>query len=445
MATESKGEDDFLKCAVERRFLRPDDVAEIQAERAEFEEFLGRPVAVAHVLYRRQWLTHAQLAEVRSLTHRQVALCPECWARINVFTLKAGQSFPCPNCKLRLLVPADPHAELLPREEAQPIPLVGDETVAGAPDATPRSVRRFEDHRSSFAQQGIEVVEEVGSGGMGVVYRAIQQPLNRVVAVKVLHSDLRNDPVIVRRFFREARETARLQHPNLVALHHAGFSDGFYFLVLQWVQGRNLRELSTERGPMPVAEVLRLAVDVTRGLGAVHATRLVHRDVKPSNVMVREDGSACLTDFGLVRSESPDASSKLTKTGDVVGTINYMSPEQLTDPRMATPASDLYSLGATLFHLLSGDAPFGGDSWSDAAIKLSCGRIERLDPERLSLPPAVAELVSRMMAPDPKKRFPGTKALEQALLAALRQSHGGARRRGSSDTQQIPLIDSEPG
>ncbi|MBI3270100.1 MAG: serine/threonine protein kinase [Planctomycetes bacterium] len=425
---ESRGDQEFLAGAVKQGFLQEEDLPEILAEREEVEAFQGRAVPVAHLLLQRQWLTPEQMDRVVEATGRRILLCPACWARINVFSLKPEQLFLCSCCKARVLVPADAHAEVLLRESAARAAKSSREPAGGSGgDAV--TIRRIA-HRNTFEVQGFQVLEEVGAGGMGVVYRAIQQPINRTVAIKVLHGGLRHDPQVVRRFFREARYTARVEHPNVVAVHHAGFSGGFHFLVLQWIAGRNLREVSAAEGPMRPLRALNLCIDAAKGLEAIHRANLVHRDVKPSNLLLRADGTACVTDFGLVRS-SVSGGSMLTKTGDLVGTINYMPPEQLNDARQAGPASDVYSLGATLFHLLCGFSPFSGESLSSAALKLVRGQIPQLDARALKLPPPVAALVKRMMSPEPGPRPQSMTEAEAELSAALRaslgDSPGGAR------------------
>lgn len=434
----SEGELALLAAAVDLGFLARTDFEEIEAERDEAERFLGRPVPISHLLYQRRWLTSDQLDQVRATVRRRILLCPSCWSRINCFGIAGGRAFACTTCKTALVVPEAAEAEVLLRRGAGS-PAAAPRTVDGTPTAVDQETRRLERDRGTFALRGFEILERRAAGGQGIVYRALQHPLERPVAIKVLHADLGSDSRAVRRFFRESRAAARVEHPNVLPIFHAGFSEGAYFLVFPWVNGCTLEGALESRGTLPVAVCLRYGLDLARGLAAIHAAGMVHRDVKPSNVLVRDDDSACLTDFGLVRQAAPDASGPLTKTGEILGTIGYMAPEQLRDPRQATPASDVFSLGATLYHLLAGRGPFEDEEFCIAALRLSRGEIPRLDAEALGLPPVVVDLVGRMMEPDPKRRFATMAAAAQEMHAVQRDAHaptpGRGGRRRDHDTR----------
>src|SRR5207249_1633732 len=213
-----------------------------------------------------------------------------------------------------------------------------------------------------------ELEELTGSGGMSLVYRARDRRLGRRVAVKILHDRYTDDPEYIERFRREARAVARLSHPNIVTVIDRGESDGLQYIVFEHVDGRDLKEVVERSGPLPVQRALNLAVEVAGALAFAHQHGVVHRDVKPQNVLVR-DGGAKVTDFGIARAEDPEhRDDEMTTTGTVLGTGDYISPEQAQGER-ATERSDIYSLGAVLYELLTGSVPFPAESAVAAAMR----------------------------------------------------------------------------
>lgn len=434
---------------------------EFLAARAQAEASLGHQEPVEHIVQAR--LTPEQVAQVWQATRRRILLCAHCWARMNAYGLPAGRHLACGSCRKGLVVPEDPFAEVMAAETepapaaaspadaptASLIPPAADSATviahrAGsmslAPVATGESAG-FEGHCRALASHGLEVLAPVGRGGMGIVYRALQHPLRRTVAVKILRVEMGGDPILVHRFFREARTQAQVAHPNVGALHHAGRAADFYYLVLQWIPGKTLRSLVDSEGAMPAPRALPVAIDAARGLAAIHAAGLVHRDVTPANIMVREDGSACVIDFGLVRRMAPEKASLITRTGEMVGTFWYASPEQFGDSRTVGPASDVYSLGATLYHALAGMPPFAEvQNWVEIAARFSRGAVPRLDGKALGLPVEVVDLVARMMAADAGARFAGMAEAIPALQAALHRALAGPSARRPDETQELPAV-----
>src|SRR5438270_8025684 len=199
-----------------------------------------------------------------------------------------------------------------------------------------------------------ELEELVGSGGMSSVYRAHDRVLDRRVALKILHRHFSDDDEYVQRFLREARTVASLSHPNIVAVIDRGEHDGQQFIVLEYVAGENLKRLIERNGPAPVERALELAIQIARGLMCAHDRGLVHRDVKPQNVLLNGDGQAKVTDFGIARSVGIDG---MTQTGTVMGTSNYIAPEQASGQGVDAQ-SDVYALGVVLYELLAGEVPF---------------------------------------------------------------------------------------
>src|SRR3989440_12727639 len=204
---------------------------------------------------------------------------------------------------------------------------------------------------------GYELEELVGSGGMSSVYRAHDRLLDRKVALKILHEQYTADDQYVERFRREARAVASLSHPNIVTILDRGEDEGRQFIVFELVEGRTLAEILQEEGRLPVRRALEIAIQVARGLAFAHEHGLVHRDVKPQNVILNGDGRAKVTDFGIARSLDVQG---VTQTGTVLGTSNYIAPEQAQGGTV-DGATDVYSLGVVLFELLTGDVPFPGE------------------------------------------------------------------------------------
>lgn len=253
------------------------------------------------------------------------------------------------------------------------------------------------------------LVGELGRGAMGVVHRALDTRLDRYVAVKVLSPHLATDAKARARLLAEAYAVAAVDHPNLCTIYEAGETDdGRLFLAMACYDGETLAA-RLERGPLSPADAVRIATDVARGLGAAHRRGIVHRDVKPSNVLLTDDGLAKLLDFGIARSAGTD----LTKTGDTLGTAAYMSPEQLrghVDPR-----TDLWALGVVLFEMLAGRRPFAADYEAALFYAIVHEPPPSLSALRPDAPPALAGVVERCLEKDPEERFQSAEEVEAAL------------------------------
>jgi serine/threonine-protein kinase len=264
-----------------------------------------------------------------------------------------------------------------------------------------------------------ELEELSGSGGMSRVYRARDRQLGRLVAIKVLHERYADDPAYVDRFRREARAVARLSHPNIVTIIDRGEADGSQYIVFEHVDGENLKQLVARVGPLPVRRALDLAIDVARALAFAHANGVVHRDVKPQNVLLA-DGGAKVTDFGIARADDVELGSGDTDTGTVLGTADYISPEQAYGER-ATELSDEYSLGVLLYELLTGHVPYPADSAVAAAARHTTDPVPDVLAERPDVPVRLAGAVERAMAKAPADRFPSMDAFLAELVAARKE------------------------
>ncbi|MEU4565032.1 serine/threonine-protein kinase [Micromonospora sp. NPDC023956] len=253
----------------------------------------------------------------------------------------------------------------------------------------------------------------IGAGGMGEVWRAVDVLLGRTVAVKAMLPDVANDPDFARRFLVEAKAMASVNHPAVASIHDYGHSDGLTFLVMEFIDGQSLSDLLARRGRLSPADTMHLVAQAADGLQAVHECGIVHRDVKPANLLVRPNGSLLITDFGISRRHD---ASLLTASGAVLGTPTYLSPEQVLG-RPATALSDVYSLGLAAYECLSGQRPFTGDNPYAIALQ----RVQAV-PRALGddVPQPVRAVVERALATEPADRWPSA----AALAAAARWSSG---------------------
>jgi eukaryotic-like serine/threonine-protein kinase len=261
-----------------------------------------------------------------------------------------------------------------------------------------------------------ELEELVGAGGMSSVYRARDTLLDRNVALKILHAHYTGDEEYVERFRREARAVARLSHPNIVTVIDRGEEEGRQFIVFEYVDGENLKELVDRTGPLPVRRAIELALQMARALAFAHEHGLVHRDVKPQNVLLNGDGEAKMTDFGIAR--SLDVEHGMTQTGTVLGTSNYIAPEQAAG-KQVDAHTDVYSLGVVLYELLTAEVPFPGDNFVAVAMKHINEPPPNLLERRPDAPLRLAAAIDRALQKDPAARFPSMSDFAAELDACL--------------------------
>jgi serine/threonine protein kinase len=301
--------------------------------------------------------------------------------------------------------PADPDATRLPD---------ADTTPAGPVEGLPADLAGHPRYR---------VDRLVGQGGMGAVYEAEHRLMGRTVALKVIHPRYTSSPAAVERFRREVRSAASLAHPNVVAAHDAEQAGRTFFLVMEFVRGESLAALVRRRGPLPVRDACEYARQACLGLQHAFEKGLIHRDVKPDNLMLADDGTVKVLDFGLARlhdtvdavAEKGLGDGQLTAAGSVMGTPDYIAPEQAADAHSADIRADLYSLGCTLYQLLTGQVPFAG---STLAAKLRAHAERKPVPMvllRQDVPAEVTTVVDRLMAKRPEDRYATPKDAADAL------------------------------
>jgi serine/threonine-protein kinase len=268
----------------------------------------------------------------------------------------------------------------------------------------------------------IRLEEFVGGGGMGAVFRGVDTRLDRTVAVKVLAAPRVTDVDSRGRFEMEARSAARLDHPNIARVHYVGEERGHRYLVFEYIEGTNLRDLVYANGPFPLVDALRYMLQIADALMHAWQRDVVHRDIKPSNILLTPEGQAKLVDMGLARVEPGEAAEhELTTSGVTLGTFDYMAPEQARDPRQADVRSDIYSLGCTFFFVLVGKPPFPDGSPLQKLLKHQSGEPPNLTLLRSDVPESVAELVDTMLAKRPEDRFQNPAELLAALIAVTEQ------------------------
>jgi serine/threonine-protein kinase len=260
-----------------------------------------------------------------------------------------------------------------------------------------------------------KLVEVLGTGGMSVVYKALHKVTEQEVAIKILPPDLAVYDDVKARFVEEARTLARLEHPNIVALHNFAETDGRLHLVMQYVEGKTFEQVIAERGRVPWQEAVGVALGVLDALIYAHARGVVHRDIKPSNILVRKDGSVKVMDFGIAKITS---STRLTATGQTMGTVRYMSPEQVRGKEL-DGRSDLYSLGVTLYEGLAGATPFDGESHFEIMQKHLVQPVPKLAERGVEVPRGLEEVLLHAMAKNLDQRYPEAARFSEELKAVV--------------------------
>ena len=281
---------------------------------------------------------------------------------------------------------------------------------------------------------GYELVSRLGAGGMGAVYKARQKSMDRLVALKVLQPRIAKNQEFISRFFREARAAGRLTHTNIVAGIDVGEADGFHYFAMEYVKGESVADRIEREGALPVEVALELAIQTARGLAYAHKHGIVHRDIKPDNIMITPDGTAKICDMGLARSTEGEDQT-LTQTGMAVGTPHYIAPEQAKGERKLDARTDIYALGATICHMISGAPPFSGDSIAVILMKHMTEMPPLLDEVRPGVPHALAIVVQKMLEKDPDARYSSCEVLIEDLRAV---------RTGSAVSAPEPVIGFAP-
>src|SRR5437764_11323873 len=259
------------------------------------------------------------------------------------------------------------------------------------------------------------IVRKLGSGGMADVYLAEDKELGRQVALKLLNERHANDEQFVERFRREAQSAAGLNHPNIVSIFDRGYAEGTYYIAMEYLEGRSLKELLVRNGPTPIPVSIDYARQILGALAFAHRNGVVHRDIKPHNIVVGGDGRLKVTDFGIARS----GASQMTEAGSIVGTAQYLSPEQARGAPV-DPRSDLYSLGIVLYEMLTGLVPFTGDTPVEIAMKHLSEIPEPPSELREEVPHDLDAVVMRALAKEPEQRYGSAEEMDADLARVAR-------------------------
>src|SRR5215472_17516635 len=285
-----------------------------------------------------------------------------------------------------------------------------------------------------------EMQEPIGRGGMATIYRAVDLRMGRVVAAKILREVYSTDPKFVTRFQREARAASALAHPNIVQVFDYGQSGENYYIVMEFVDGSDLRRYLKKTGPLSNERVVEIAHDVALGLGAAHRLGIVHRDVKPQNIMLNDQGLVKLTDFGIASMYKDAEAERLTTTGMTLGTVQYYAPEQ-AQGEIVSPAADVYALGIVMYEMLTGRTPFDGDTPVTVAMRHIQDLPEPPSAYNPRITPGLERIILRCLEKDPRDRYRDGDALAYALenLARAPRRTTGSAVAPTSRPQFAPL------
>ena len=322
-----------------------------------------------------------------------------------------------------------------------------------------QAVRLLSADTSGLVFGDCTILGKIGEGGMGQVFKARHCRLDRMVAVKVLSADTMDSDEAVKRFRQEVRVAAKLSHANIVTTHDAGEQDGQQFMVMEYVEGRDLATVIKSQGPLPIAQAIDCVLQAARGLQHAHSQGAIHRDIKPGNLLLANDGTIKVVDMGLARIQEPEEqlpetatlAERLTQRGQMLGTVDYMSPEQATDPRTADDRSDIYSLGCTLYRLVTARPMYEGKT---AIAKLMChyeAAIPSMRESAQEISRRLEQVFQQMVAKRPEDRYQSMtkviadleeclKAEESVLVDTVTLTPTGSGANGYSTPEQ-PTID----
>jgi hypothetical protein len=372
----------------------------------------GERCRMGQLLVKEQLITPEQLRGALAAIGALMGYCPRCRARQKIASYQSGAEEHCARCRA-VLVYEDVSGPPPPEKPRLPVPDTHgkDTTVTKDPAKDPLINRII---------GGCQILERVARGGMGVVYKAKQLNLGRTVAVKILAKDLANDALFVRRFMHEARAAAELNHGNIIHINDVGQFEGIFYYTMEYVDGATLSEILKQGKRLDALGTAQIALQVCHALRHAHQKHIIHRDIKPENIMLTNEGVVKLADLGLAK-WTGDADMGLTQTGAVMGTPYYMAPEQAKDFSKVDERSDIYSLGVTLYRVLTGRVPFEGRTALEVMVKAASGLKRAIREARPDVPEEFEAVIHRMMDPDPDRRYQNVQDVINALGKVLQQ------------------------
>lgn len=271
-----------------------------------------------------------------------------------------------------------------------------------------------------------EIIQTIGEGGMANVYLAKDVIIDRLVAIKVLRGDLAGDEKFVRRFQREALAASSLNHHNIVEMYDVGEDNGTYYIVMEYIQGKTLKQLIKKRGALTLSECIDIMLQLTDGVNIAHSSYIIHRDLKPQNIMIQDNGEIKITDFGIAMALN---NTQLTQTNSVMGSVHYLPPEQASG-KGATVKSDIYSMGIMFFELITGNLPFKGDNAVEIAFKQIKDDIPSVRDINPSIPQSVENIILKATAKNPKNRYNNAKEMHDDIATCLNEDRLNEPRIG---------------
>ncbi len=271
-----------------------------------------------------------------------------------------------------------------------------------------------------------EIIQTIGEGGMANVYLAKDVIIDRLVAIKVLRGDLAGDEKFVRRFQREALAASSLDHHNIVEMYDVGEDHGTYYIVMEYIKGKTLKQLIKKRGALTLSECIDIMLQLTDGVNVAHSSYIIHRDLKPQNIMIQDNGEIKITDFGIAMALN---NTQLTQTNSVMGSVHYLPPEQASG-KGATVKSDIYSMGIMFFELLTGSLPFKGENAVEIAFKQIKDDIPSIREINPSIPQSVENIILKATAKNPKNRYNNAKEMHDDIATCLNEERANEPRIG---------------
>ncbi len=390
---------------IQKRACTLRQVNEAMEEQRELKtQAMARPLGA--ILVQKGYLRQEQLFEaLADLGHLELR-CHACNEIHAIASYNRDLEYRCPRCRSLLILDETPALPSVIRSA----PLLSNEIPVGPAIATPAGAAAPRegagDPMISKVIGGCQILDRVAKGGMGVVYKARQLNLGRTVAIKILSEELSEDSSYVERFIQEARSAAVLSHGNIVHIIDVGEHSGIYFIIMEYVDGKNLREVLLRQSSMEIRQALLIGLQVSQALQHAHRRGIIHRDIKPENIMITRDWAVKLADLGLAKKVAGgEPGGGLTHAGAILGTPFYMAPEQAKDFSRVDQRSDIYSLGVTLYKALTGKVPFDGRTPIEAMIKAIEGKRLGMRELRPEIPIEVEAMVDRMMHRLPEERY----------------------------------------
>ena len=292
-----------------------------------------------------------------------------------------------------------------------------------------------------------EIVKSIGEGGMANVYLANDNILERKVAIKVLRGDLSADDKFIRRFEREAQSVSNLSHPNIVEVYDVGEEEGNHYIVMEYIEGKTLKQLLKKRESLTLTEVIDIMTQLTDGIAHAHESYIIHRDIKPQNIMIEDNGLIKITDFGIAMALN---ATQLTQTNSVMGSVHYLPPEQASG-KGATIKSDIYSLGILMYELLTGTVPFKGDNAVEIALKHMKDKIPSIRKQNPAIPQSVENILLKAAAKNPRNRYESARDMHEDFVHCLEEEHQNDKKisfeypeNDLDETQPIEKVKKNP-